>query len=87
MDQNEEKCHFLGTMILRAKKTSVMVLIPGLFDRSRSKTVDTLCLTLEFLLASSSLFNSPYVRLSISILQKADRQMLLTVNTIRGPAL
>ena len=29
-------------MVHEAKKTSVLVLIPGLFDRSRSRTVDTL---------------------------------------------
>ena len=33
---------FLGTMVFKAKKTLVLVLIPGLFDRSRSRTVDTL---------------------------------------------
>ena len=46
MEQNEVKCPFLGTMVLKAKKTSVLVLIPGLFDRSRSRTVDTLVVTL-----------------------------------------
>ena len=42
MEQNEVKCPFLGTMVLKAKKTSVLVLIPRLFDRSRSRTVDAL---------------------------------------------
>ena len=46
MNQNEVKCHFWGTMVFKAKKTSVPVLIPGLFDQSRSRTVDTLHLSM-----------------------------------------
>ena len=45
MNQNEVKYHFLGTVVLEAKKTLVLVLIPGLFDRSWSRTVDTLVRT------------------------------------------
>ena len=45
VDQNDVKCHFLRTMVLKAKKTLVLVLIPGFFDQSRSRTVDTLLLS------------------------------------------
>ena len=33
---------FGGTMVQKLEKTAVPVLIEGLFDRSRSRTVDTL---------------------------------------------
>ena len=49
MEQNEVKCPFLGTMVLKAKKTSVLVLIPRLFDRFRSRTVDALLPSTRFL--------------------------------------
>ena len=45
MDENKAKCLFLGTMVLKVKKTAVPVLVQGLFDRSRSRTVDILVAT------------------------------------------
>ena len=45
INQNQVKCHFFGTMVLKAKKTSVLVLSSGLFDQSRSRTMDTLTIS------------------------------------------
>ena len=40
--QNEVKCNIERTMVLKVKKTAVLVLMPGLVDRSWSRTVPSL---------------------------------------------
>ena len=40
--QNEVKCNIERTTVLKVKKTAVLVLMPGLVDRSWSRTKPTL---------------------------------------------
>ena len=52
--QNEVKCNIERTMVLKVKKTAVLVLMPGLVDGSWSRTVPTLVYKSYMLLSSSS---------------------------------
>ena len=42
-----KKCDISRTKVLKAKKTAVLVLMPGLVDRSWSRTVPTLLVIQE----------------------------------------
>ena len=69
-DKNVKKLDISRTMVLKAKKTAVLVLMPGLVDRSWSKTVPTINRSI-FILASFSI-----------LLPNIDPKVLIYINIV-----